>query len=58
MLIGLKMAWKEDNFIIFICNLAFGGVMGEFIRIDDRINGLGKWLAERFSRPGSGMSLI
>jgi len=56
MLIGLKMAWKEDNFIILICSLAFGGVIGELIRIDDRINGLGTWLSAKFSRPGSGIS--
>jgi uncharacterized membrane protein YqgA involved in biofilm formation len=56
MLIGLKMAWKENNFIILICSLAFGGVIGELIRIEDRINGLGKWLEERFLRPGSSIS--
>ena len=56
MLIGLKMAWKEDNFIILICSLAFGGVIGELIRIEDRINGLGKWLEERFSRSGRSIS--
>ena len=56
MLIGLKMAWKEDNFIILICSLAIGGVMGELIRIEDRINGFGKWLGERFSKPGSSIS--
>ena len=56
MLIGLKMAWKEDNFIILICSLAFGGVIGELVRIEDRIDGLGKWLAAKFSRPGSNIS--
>ncbi len=55
MLIGLKMAWKEDNFIVLICSLAFGGLIGELIRIEDRINGLGKWLEQRFS--GSGKSI-
>jgi uncharacterized protein len=52
MLIGLKMAWKENNFIILICSLAFGGVIGELVRIEDRINGLGEWLEKRFSKPG------
>ena len=56
MLIGLKMAWKEDNFVIPICSLAFGGVIGELIRIEDRINGLGKLLEERFSRSGGSIS--
>lgn len=56
MLIGLKMAWKEDNFIFLICSLAFGGVIGELIRIEDRINDLGKWLEEKFSSPDSTIS--
>jgi uncharacterized membrane protein YqgA involved in biofilm formation len=56
MLIGLKMAWKDNNFIILLCSLVFGGVIGEFIRIEDRINGLGKWLEDRSSRSGGSIS--
>jgi len=56
MLIGLKMAWKENNFIILMCSLAVGGVIGEIIGIEDRINGLGKWLEHRFPRSGMGVS--
>ncbi len=56
MVIGLKMAWKEDNFIILICSLALGGAMGELIRIEDRINGLGDWLEKRFLKSGGGIS--
>ncbi len=56
MMIGLKMAWKNNDFIILLCSLVFGGVIGELIGIEDRINGLGKWLEERFSRPGKSIS--
>lgn len=56
MLIGLKMAWQENNFIVLMCSIVFGGVIGELTRIEDRINGLGKWLEERFSRSGTGIS--
>ena len=56
MLIGLKMAWKENNFIILICSLAFGGVIGELIGIEDRINGFGKWLEKKFSKQGGTLS--
>lgn len=56
MLIGLKMAWKESNFIIILCSLVFGGVIGELIRIDDRINALGEWLEEKFSKSGENIS--
>jgi uncharacterized membrane protein YqgA involved in biofilm formation len=56
MLIGLKMTWKDNNFIILLCSLVFGGVIGELIRIEDRINGLGKWVEERFSKSGGNIS--
>ena len=56
MLIGLKMAWQDNNFILLLCSLVFGGVIGELIRIDDRINGLGKWLEDRSSRSGGSIS--
>lgn len=55
-LIGLKMAWKTDNFIIVICSLAFGSLIGELIRIEDRVNNFGKWLEERFSKFGGNIS--
>ena len=31
-LIGLKMAWKTDEFIIVICSLTFRKVIGELVR--------------------------
>jgi uncharacterized membrane protein YqgA involved in biofilm formation len=55
-LIGLKMAWKTDAFIIVICSLAFGSIMGELIGIEDRMNRLGKWLEEKFSESGGDIS--
>ena len=56
MLIGFKMAWKDINFIILLCSLVFGGVIGELAGIEDRINGLGKRLEERFSGSGGSIS--
>ncbi len=55
-LIGLKMAWKTDAFIILICSLAFGTIIGELGRIEDRVNNLGNWLEEKFAKPGSSIS--
>jgi uncharacterized membrane protein YqgA involved in biofilm formation len=55
-LIGLKMAWKTDEFIIVICSLAFGTIIGELIRIEDRVTNLGNWLEERFTKTGSSIS--
>ena len=56
MLMGLKMAWQENNFILLMCSLAIGGLIGEVIRIEDRINGLGKWIEKKFTDSGTGIS--
>ena len=56
MLIGLKMAWRDNNFIILLCSLVFGGATGELIGIEDRIDRLGKWLEKRFARSGESIS--
>ena len=51
-LMGLKMAWKTDAFIMLICTLALGSIIGELIRIEDQLNRLGKWLEGKFSMSG------
>jgi uncharacterized membrane protein YqgA involved in biofilm formation len=55
-LIGLKMALKTDAFIIVICSLSFGTIIGELIKIEDRVSNLGNWLEERFAKTGSSIS--
>jgi uncharacterized membrane protein YqgA involved in biofilm formation len=55
-LIGLKMAWKTDAFTMVICSLFFGTIIGELIRIEDRVNNLGNWLEERFAKTDSSIS--
>jgi uncharacterized membrane protein YqgA involved in biofilm formation len=55
-LIGLKMAWKTEAFIIVICSLSFGTIIGELCRIEDRVNNLGNWIEGRFKRIGSSIS--
>ena len=55
-LIGLKMAWKMDNFIIAICSLAFGSLIGELLKIEDRVDSLGNWIEKRFAESGGSIS--
>jgi len=55
-LIGLKMAWKTEAFIIVICSLSFGTIIGELGRIEDRVNHLGSWIEQRFAKIGSSIS--
>jgi len=55
-LMGLKMAWKTDAFIMLICTQALGSIIGEIIRIEDRINGLGKWLEAKLFMSGGSLA--
>lgn len=55
-LMGLKMAWKTDEFILLICSLAFGSAIGGAIGVEDRMNRLAKRLEERFVSSGTGFS--
>ncbi len=53
---GLKMAWKTDEYILLICSLAFGTAVGGLIRIEDRMNRLGDRLEARFRGAGEGFA--
>ncbi|WP_228369046.1 MULTISPECIES: DUF554 domain-containing protein [Pseudothermotoga] len=41
--IGIQMALETSNFIIVLLALAFGAVVGEFLRIEDIIGAVGKF---------------
>jgi len=55
-LIGLKMAFKSDEILLVIFSLVIGSLIGEFIRIEDRLENLGKFFEKRFSRAGDGIA--
>ncbi|MFV0353050.1 MAG: DUF554 domain-containing protein [Oscillospiraceae bacterium] len=42
-----KMILPEANPVLFIISLALGGLLGELIRIEDRLDQLGNWLQKR-----------
>ena len=46
-LIGLQMALKTQNILIVILSIVLGGLLGEFIDIDKRLNRIGEWLTLR-----------
>jgi uncharacterized membrane protein YqgA involved in biofilm formation len=48
-LIGLKGAWKTDDFLILLCCLALGTFIGVLLGIEEGLNRFGKWLEGRFS---------
>jgi len=53
-LIGLKMAFKTDAILLVIFSLVIGSIFGEFLKIEDRLESLGKQLENRFSKVGNG----
>lgn len=55
-LIGLKGALGGEDLLLVIFSLAIGGVAGEFLRIEERLEHLGLWLERKLSRVGGDIS--
>jgi len=53
-LIGLKMALKTDAILLVIFSLVIGSILGEFLKIEDRLENMGKRLETRFAKTGNG----
>ena len=49
LLVGLLSAIKTENILLVIACMALGSLIGEFLRIEDRLNKLGDTLQKRFS---------
>lgn len=47
---GLQMFLKTENPLIVLGSLLIGTLLGEWWRIEDGLQNLGKWLEQRFSR--------
>jgi uncharacterized membrane protein YqgA involved in biofilm formation len=55
------LAWREEPkqlIIAVMFSVLLGGIIGELLRIEDRLQGLGDRLQRRFSRPGEHHSTI
>ena len=55
-LIGLKTALKTDAILLVILSLATGSILGELLRIEDRLEGLGNWIGQRLTGGGKGVA--
>ncbi|MEJ2657620.1 MAG: DUF554 domain-containing protein [Desulfobacterales bacterium] len=55
-LIGLKMAFKTDDVLLVIFSLVIGSLLGELLKIENRIKNLGKRLETRFAKAGDGIA--
>ncbi len=52
-LIGLKSAFKCNDFILIIISLALGSLLGELCTIEHRLESAGAWLEKKFSKKGA-----
>jgi uncharacterized protein len=48
-LIGLTSALKTVNILLLIFSLAIGSIIGEALKIEDRLETIGKWIEKRVS---------
>lgn len=54
LIIGVQMAFKSQNILIVILSLVIGGLFGEWLAIDRRLQAFGEWLTTRLgSRHGN-----
>lgn len=51
--IGLQMTFDSQNALVTLGSVLVGGLLGEWWRIEERLNGLGAWLEARFARSES-----
>ncbi len=47
---GIQMAFETANFLIVLGAVLVGGLLGEWWRLEDRLNHIGVWLEARFNR--------
>ena len=56
LLIGLKSALQTDDLLLVIISLAMGAVIGEMLRIEVRLEALGRWIGSQMGRAGEGVA--
>jgi uncharacterized membrane protein YqgA involved in biofilm formation len=47
LVLGMKMAFEVQDFLVFIFSLIFGGILGELVHLETRMEGLGEALKAR-----------
>ncbi len=55
-LVGLKSAFKCDDFILIVISLALGSLIGEMCKIECRLENTGDWLEKKFSKKEGGLA--
>ena len=55
-LIGMTGALKTQDILVVIFSLALGSLVGEWLRIEARLNQLGKWLENKCAQSEGGIA--
>jgi uncharacterized membrane protein YqgA involved in biofilm formation len=50
-LVGLRAAFATDAILTVIVSMGLGSLLGELMRIENRLEQMGNWLERRFARP-------
>lgn len=50
LIIGIQLALSTKNVLIVLASILVGGILGEWWRIEERLEGLGRWLERRLTR--------
>ena len=50
LLLGLKGALETNDILLVICSMVLGGIIGESLKIEDRLNSLGEFLQSKFKK--------
>lgn len=53
-ILGIGMGLKSDNYLIVIISLAIGSVLGEYWKLEDRLNKLGVWIERKIGATQKG----
>ena len=56
LLIGAKSALQTDALLLVIVSLALGSLLGEALRIEDRLERLGRWIGRRLAGSEDGVA--
>ena len=47
LVIGIQLSFETEDILIVLGSLLLGGIAGEWLRIEDRLDQLGRWLEQR-----------
>ncbi|AQS56522.1 DUF554 domain-containing protein [Novibacillus thermophilus] len=48
LVIGLSMALETDNFVALLLSVVFGGIIGSWLKLEERLNNFGKRVEQKF----------